>query len=428
MQIATQKSTYPGTYLFKFYSLYIILLMAACSSFSKTLASQLVFIAFSIFLLSKKNKKWINDKFGFTFILSCLLVILIQYIITSIFMLGSVKFILILACVYFMIKEYGSYFTESLMQTMYRLVIITIPFYIVQIISAGLLKALLSPFNFSFVEQARSGGVYVFLFNLNPAALSRNSGFMWEPGAFGGILVFLIIYEYIKNNKQLNKKIIFLSIYALTTISTTTFLGLLLFVFLILFKRNKRNPLVLLISLILLSFLTVGMYNLPFMGKKIDSYLNDNLDYSSVDNNINGGYTSGTSIGRFSGMLIVLQRMPKSPIVGNGWDNDYSDLGISSEWSNPNGLASILGKFGIVGVFFLAYGLYAFVSYQKNGQFFENVILVVILLFPVFSNPFESNIVMWVLAMAGIYFQVSKQRDLRLLKYKTQLFQASLMR
>lgn len=241
MQLMTHKITYQERFIFIVFSLYIILLIAACSDFSKTLISQLGFIALSVFLLSKKNKQWLNDKFGFLFILFCLLIILIQYAINGIFMLGSVKFILILTCIYFMIREYKSYFTESLMRVTYQLVLITLPFYLVQLVSPDLLKSLLSPFNFSFAGQARSGGVYVFLFNLNPAAPFRNSGFMWEPGAFGGILIFLIIYEYIKNNKQLSKKIIFLSVYALTTISTTTFLGLLVFIFLILFKRNRKK-------------------------------------------------------------------------------------------------------------------------------------------------------------------------------------------
>lgn len=423
----TRSNAYQGRYALIVYSLYIVLLIAACSDFSKTLISQLGFIAFSVFLLSKKNKRWLNDKFGFLFILSGLLMILIQFAINGVFMLGSVKFIFILACIYFIIREYKSYFADSLMRVTYQLVLITIPFYLVQLVSPNLLKALLSPFSFSFAEQARSGGAYVFLFNLNPAALSRNSGFMWEPGAFGGILIFLIIYEYIKNNKQLNKKIIFLSVYALTTVSTTTFLGLLVFIFLILFKRNRKKPTVLLVSLIVLSLLTIKLYTLPFMGEKIASYFNDSLDYSSVDDNISGGYTTGSSIGRFSGLLIVLERLPKSPIVGNGWDNDYSDLGLTNEWSNPNGLASILGKFGIVGVAFLISGLYSFVSYGRNNTFFEDAILVFILLFPVFSNPFESNIIMWVLAMTGNYMRLRKRENFRSLNSRAGRLKMSLM-
>lgn len=163
------------------------------------------------------------------------------------------------------------------------------------------------------------------------------------------------------------------------------------------------------------------------MGEKIDFYFSDNLDYSSLDANISGGYSMGTSIGRFSGLLIVLQRLPKSPIVGNGWDNDYSDLGLSNEWSNPNGLASILGKFGIVGILFLIYGLYSFVSYQKKSMFFEDAILVFILLFPVFSNPFESNIILWVLAITGIYMKVSKRANFRSLNLKARRLERSLM-
>lgn len=391
------------------YSLYIILLSAACSDFSKTLVSQLLFIAFSVFLLFKKNNKWHNDEFGFKFILFGFLIILIQYTITSIFMPGSVKYILTLVCIYFMVKEYKSYFTESLMQTIYRLVLITIPFYVLQISNLNLLKSILAPFNFSFAQQADIGGLYVLLFNFNPEAVYRNSGFMWEPGAFGGILIFLIIYEYIKNNKILNKKILFLSLYALTTISTTTFLGLLMFTFLILIKKNKKKPIILLVSLPLFLLAAIEIYSLPFISGKLDFYFNNNLDYATIDENINEGYTTSTSIGRFSGLLIVLEKLPESPLVGNGWDNDYSDLGLSNEWSNPNGLASILGKFGIAGILFLIYGLYSFVSYSKKNVFFEDGVIVLILLFPIFSNPFESNIIMWTLVMTGIYMQIRKR-------------------
>ncbi|TZF84453.1 hypothetical protein FW774_05510 [Pedobacter sp. BS3] len=404
---------YKTNWLFTVYSLYIVLLIAACSNFSQTLAAQLLFIAFSVILLIRNNSYWIKDRFGIGFLILCLAVICIQYTITGVFMLGSVKFILILTVVYYMIREYKAYFMESLMQVVYGLVLITVPFYIVQLLDPGLLKSLLAPFNFSFAEQARSGGIYVFFFNLNPFTLFRNSGFMWEPGAFGGILLFLIIYEYVRNDKQINRKIVVLSLYALTTISTTTYLALLLFACLILLKKNRKQPVVLFVSLSVFVLAAIETYNLPFMGSKINSYLNNNTDYTTIDENINGGYTTGSSIGRFAGLLIVMKRLEKSPVVGNGWDNDYSDLGLSDKWSNPNGLASVLGKFGILGVAFLVYGLYSFVSYSKKGMVLEEAVLVLILLFPVFSNPFESNIIMWVLALAGIYLKAGKQQSIR---------------
>jgi hypothetical protein len=408
---------YRGNLLLLGYSMYILLLAASCSNFAKTLVSQFIFLAFSLILLIKKNKKWPIDNFGLKFFGASGLLILSQFFITNVFMFGSVKYMLMIISVYYIVKEYKGVFIETLMHAVYILSCISIPLFIVQLINVNFLKSILNPFNFSFAEQSSKGGVYVFLFNINPMGLSRNSGFMWEPGAFGGILIFAIIYYYITGKKSLNRRIYVLSAIAITTVSTTTIMGLLLFVMLIILKNSGKKPLFQFFSFIVFILIAIQIYALPFMGQKINSYLKDNLDYTEFNENLVNGYTTGTSIGRFSGLLIELKRFPQSPIVGNGWDSNYSDLGLSNEWSNPNALANILGRFGTVGIAFLLYGLYCFISYSRSTIFIENGILMLILLMPMFSNPFELNLIFWSVVMTGVVMSKMKSNKVIQLQY-----------
>ena len=393
-----------NNYLLICYCVYIIFLSASCSDFFTSVKAQMVFIFFSIIMLFKKRPKWHEERIGILLFFSFMLILFLQYLNSGVFMLGSVKFFTMLLCLYYIIRFYNLLFLKMLIDTIYFMSLISIPFYVLQLLNTNFLRSILSIFNFSFAGQASAGGVYVFLFNVSPDGWGewyRNSGFMWEPGAFGGMLVFAMAFYFLYNNYQVNKRIIFLFLYSLTTVSTAAVFALLLFLALIIIAKYRKKAYMIVIGLLILTVVSIRVYTLPFMGDKMTYYSETNLDYKYVYSTSN--FSSGTSsIGRFSGFLIEFDELKKNPLIGHGWDSDYSDLGIGKDWSNPSGLSVLMGKFGVVGLLFIIIGLYYYALFRGTGSIYQNLILFIIILIPVFSNPFQINLVFWSFVMMGI--------------------------
>jgi len=381
------------------YSLFIIFLCAAANDFANSLYAQLVFIAFSILLLPRKNTLFYTDKFILGFIGIYLLIELIHCVTAGFIYFGSIKYMTLLICVYYIIKRYSFQFTDILFNVMYYLTILSLPLFALQVVNPSLIKSAFGSLNFSFEALRNSGNVYVFIYNIIPDYDGvRNSGFMWEPCSFGGMILFTIIYLFVRNGFVLNRKIVLLTIAAITTLSTATFLGLMVIVLIIGFK--KLHPVLLLAALPLIALLYIEVSRLPFMQDKIEFYFENNVDYLDVYSK--SYFQNKQSIGRFGGLMIELDNLSKNPIVGMGWQEDYDSIGLrNNDWSNPNGMAVLLGKFGLAGIAFIITGLFYFFRNNVSLTLIELFGLIVIILIPMFSNPFQSNIVFWTFIFAG---------------------------
>lgn len=383
------------------YSLYIVFLCAQTSDFAKSLPAHVIFIVASIILLFKKSKTWYSDKFGFRFIITAALIVFIQYIRSDVFMLGSAKFIILIICIYYVLKQYKLVFFDTLVNTIYYLTIITIPFYLIQLVDPNALKPLLSPFSMSFKEQGDYGGLYVFFFNWNPWGIGiRNCGFMWEPAAFGGMLLFTMVYMYLRNNFQINKKVLLLFLYAITTLSTSTFVGLFVLLTLMVVNINKKRIYRLVFYIPILVIVVIQVNKLPFMGDKLDYYFEHNTDYQAV---YALDYRSHRqSIGRFAGFLIEIDKLKENPVFGSGWNRKYDSIGIGIDWVNPNGLAALIGKFGGIGIIFILAGLFWLNLSQSKLFLYQKILIIILILIPLFSNPFQTNLLFWSFVMYGI--------------------------
>ncbi len=385
------------------YCVYIVLLSASCSDFFSSLKAQIVFIVFSVLILFKNNFRWPNDRTGIFLFISFGMIVFVHYLSSGVFMFGSIKFFSMLLCLYYVLRTYNLLFLKKLIDVIFSMTLITVPFYILQLININTLRSLVSLFNYSIQTQANAGGVYIFVFNISPDGWGdwyRNSGFMWEPGAFGGILIFAIVFYYLYYNYMLNWRIIFLFFYCMTTVSTAAIFALLLFLALVVVTVFQKKSYMLVLGFVIILLVSIKVYTLPFMGEKMEFYAESNMDfryaYKSTD------FSSGTSIGRFSGFLIEFEKFKKNPIFGHGWDSNYREIGIGNEWTNPSGLAVLMGKFGIVGIAFILIGLYYYSLFRGTGYIYRNIIVFIMILVPLFSNPFQINLVFWSLVMMGI--------------------------
>ncbi len=398
--------------------MYVIFMAAATNDFANSPQAVLIFFLVTIgYLLRTTGVKWIKDKAGGWLAGGFILVWVWHLVSNGVFTVGAIKFYVVVIAIYHMVKQHGRSYTDTLFRDLYSLTLITIPFYVVHLISESTLKAVLSPFNMSYHVQAIEGGVYVFFYNMNPwlaelysNGVVRNSGFMWEPGAFGAMIVLQLVYMYVVTNAmKFSREMKILMVYSVTTISTTTLFGLFTLLALIYYKKYKKQSVKLISALGIGLVIAIPVYNLPFMKGKIDEYLEKNVDYKSLyERRLEVGEKK--SIGRFAGILIELDRLKFRPMLGYGWDEDYEMLGLGNMWSNPNGLAVLMGKFGLVGMLFLGFCLSGFIPYEYNASVIERLLISVVILLPVFSNPLQSNIVFWCLLLIGFVNAMSRPR------------------
>ena len=75
-----------------------------------------------------------------------------------------------------------------------------------------------------FVDDSICLSICIMLLKLIGGVV-RNCGFMWEPGAYAGILIFMIVYHLFSNSFKLDWKIMFLTLCVITTYSTAGYLA-----------------------------------------------------------------------------------------------------------------------------------------------------------------------------------------------------------
>ncbi|MDP9048896.1 MAG: hypothetical protein M3N14_12225, partial [Bacteroidota bacterium] len=117
-----------------------------------------------------------------------------------------------------------------------HLAIISVPLYILQLISGDLVYSIGTTINLPphFVNQQYTNFL-VFTYVKQHAI--RNSGFSWEPGAFGFFLNTALLMHFLDNNFTFDKKAKWVVVAIITTISTTSYIALL--VIALMYFRSK---------------------------------------------------------------------------------------------------------------------------------------------------------------------------------------------
>lgn len=286
---------------------------------------------------------------------------------------------------YFMIEVVGKDFFLKLVTYLWCLCLLSTPFYIIHIIFPSILEAL-APFarNFTIVEQANSGGAYFFFYNINPWSLMsleglsiiRNSGFMWEPGGYAMILIFVLTIRLYVNN-SLDKKDWFLFVLLLSTFSTSGYLAI---IFLLGYNYSKSKYFLFLVVPILL-LLSINVWRLEFMSGKLEHY-NETIDYVAISPDGSGN----ARVNRIAHLFYSTEAALNLP-TGNG---ALINRGIVEKYGYnihaSNTLAEIMYRFGFQGLLFFIFLLYSFYGRRKRSWF-----LVVAFSIMLFSNPMISK-------------------------------------
>jgi hypothetical protein len=231
------------------------------------------------------------------------------------------------------------------------------------------------------------------IFSYDQVHVIRNSGFVWEPGAFGCFLVIAIFLNFLNNGFEYDRKTIVMMIAIFTTLSTTTYLALAILIFLAFRVRGGRWNLGL-ISLVVV--MAVAFVYLPFLGDKItETYEEDVVVLEEVEELNNAmdyyqDYGGQVKLNRFSSAIFLYRHFEHQLIFGVS--NAYVKLeskiyGVSLERFNfSNGIMDFIVKFGVLGLIFVFTRIIQY-AYKELGSVEFCFYVVVLMLILNFGEP-----------------------------------------
>jgi hypothetical protein len=186
-----------------------------------------------------------------------------------------------------------------------------------------------------------------------------NSGFVWEPGAFGCFLIIALMFHFFINKFRLDFKAWILIIGILTTFSTKSYIAFLVLLFLAYRYRQQK---IRKSFFILLPAFIILIIAVPFLGNKIvETYYADlsDLNRLSVLERFYHKQNTQIPLNRFASMSYIYDSFRERLVLGvsNKYDvilNKKMDVNVS------NGVFDFLAKFGLVGFVILVYSYLKF--------------------------------------------------------------------
>ena len=383
------------------YTIFTLFTASACSILEENLFQILVLIyLLTIFLYQQKH---VDKGIVIFFTLWCG-INLASYLLNRSEDFKMITFLSVSARMlfpYLMLKVIGHNFFKGLFNYWFVLCILGFPFFVAESVDPHFIQSLAPSLNFmTQSEQTAKGGFYVFFYMHSGWAeffgpLVRNCGFMWEPGAYAAVLIFMIIFHLADNDYTPDWKIGFLALCLLSTFSTSGILSLFFIVAIFIFKNRqfymKYQAIIPVIIILILTFDLWVYYSTDFLSGKIDSYIERGTktwQWSFGDQHM-------TRVSRLGIAIIALENSIVSP-WGDGIISSDFVIDKYNNPSGPNSLATILFQWGWPGIIVLLYSLYNFKVKGKKCGF----ILMIPFLIPLFSNPFAFKSLIYALVFS----------------------------
>lgn len=330
------------------------------------------FYSFYIFI---KRKNIIPRKFFYFFVLLVIITVL-QSLKFSFFPIVTLLGIYIrVLTAYLVVRVIDFKFIDRYVKTLYAIAITSLIFYLISNIAPNVLTLL--SFDTSSGESIYARQSIFGLFTFVEQNIHRNSGSFWEPGAFGGYLVLAFIFNFFSHLKNKKKIGIVLIITILTTMSTTAYLAIFLFSFLVYYKKINNA----IIKIIAVSVILLGGYysfiKIDFLGEKITKQvlvLNEDVNLENAGS------------ARFLSLLKDIEDFKGHEIIGRGFHSKTRYLYQIENQIRTVGLTDIIVKMGlpffIIIMCMLYYSLTSFLNFNYNNKkiFIVGSFLVIITL------------------------------------------------
>ncbi|MGY3213788.1 hypothetical protein [Mucilaginibacter sp. HD30] len=386
---------------------FITLLFLLLSSAANFLSSNdiiwfIILLSFAVFAISKKLLKVPDLRIIAIFSIIYLAFVGVrdtlvnslaaEYLISDVVFLFKFVYLTFLYCT--IMKEKAAHYFVKVMA---HLTVISFFFYAIQLV--GLRDNL---YNFSeslnlqrsyHIDGYTNFVIFTYVKRLHDY---RNSGFAWEPGAFGCFLIVALMFNLFLNKFKFDPKSYLFIIGIITTVSTTDYLALIVLLFMVYRYRVPRINFG--IILLLLIGGAIFVY-IPILGDKIMGTYEEDMDDLRRLKYLEIFYrrmNSQVPLNRFSSMVYLYETFGWQLILGvsNKYDtivNSKFNINIS------NGLFDFMAKFGLVGLIPLVYQ-YARFCWANVKKHEYTIYCVVTLLVLGFGEPimFLPNIVMFV--------------------------------
>ncbi|NVN94319.1 MAG: hypothetical protein HXX18_03440 [Bacteroidetes bacterium] len=242
--------------------------------------------------------------------------------------------------------------------------------------------------------------------DINSISYLRNSGFMWEPGAFSMIIIISIIYNWLIDGIKISHKIFIYIIVLITTFSTAGYLSLALLLIIYLFA--SKNYFAWVFIIVFATFGLTSLLQVDFLAPKINQLITD-------QNQGNAGYDKNKQIyevNRYAAFLLKFYQFTKYPF-GNGVVADKEVKGDVFRTDGVNGIGDILFRWGIVGIIFLFNSFIKFIRLLGDGfkkGWFVYLILISAITIVFFSNPIETNPILYLIVFTPYVFKAKNNQ------------------
>jgi uncharacterized membrane protein YccF (DUF307 family) len=301
---------------------------------------------------------------------------------------------------YFIVKNIGGTFFEKLERVIYILTFISLPLFALQMLFPDFIN-IFNPVlrHITSDEMITDRGWYGIIFRINGSAPDRNSGFMWEPGAFAFMLLLALIYRILRFGLKISSKNLVYIIALFTTFSTMAYIGITILLFTYTFNSNRIGIAFLTVPLAVIYICLVK--DLDFMLPKINNYI-ITLGHSFIP--------SGQSYLKVNRLAFVSFTIRQSVL----WPFGYGIVPSKYMYSEYNktmldGVGTIAKLLLYWGWFGLTFFIAAIYKYLKSLQLKTDrkllIISVVILIVALFSNPFEKSPILYSIVFYPFIFK-----------------------
>lgn len=275
----------------------------------------------------------------------------------------------------------------------FSLALISILFYIVQLVNPGLFYKI--PFNLAEQNRMSDGHWNGLIFNFSTYHPLRNSGFGGEPGTYGYYLGLAMIFNLFLHRGSVNKRFIVFALVGLTTFSTNFYITLLLFGF---YFISSSSVFIKLVTLAIFIPVAIYIFQLPFVGDKLQGFIDEAYSFSEA------GIITRERVNRMSIFVNDMKDLASFPI-GFGINEDGLSKNIYDRIiTGTNGISRIAVRFGVFGLLYfliIYFKLFNKLSLNLKG----NYIFTLILLMYIAANPMERDY--FAMGLFWLYFLVS---------------------
>jgi hypothetical protein len=228
---------------------------------------------------------------------------------------------------------------------------------------------------------------YLLVYVVNGWAIHRNSGFMWEPAAYGAMLTWALIFNLYMNRFRFNKKmgVFLIAVFTTFSLGTYSYLTIIVSMFILQsFSIKKTFPLILtlLVAFVLLTQTELLNEQYSMMTEKTEKY-------SDVDGALQGIEKGVVRTNRVASVYANLFKLKEAPFGFGMVTSNYMD--------SANGLVNFLMKWGISGALVLVISFKLFADYLRTTYYrtTNKIVLwltVIVFIFPIFGNPFFNQV------------------------------------